>query len=602
MKWDKILPHRAAINHSLRKESENLKKQIDAYKVRYEQRFAENEKEIDAYIEGLNSDISDERDRIQSRLIDEEKFLSSIADEVFTYVSTYHDNSILIKKKEKYTVQLNTVKEYITFLSSQMREIGKEIDILENRRKLLSGKTKIDDVISLINQSGEAINTDGIFDSLSLLQRINCEIRECPEDNDIKYFALMNVRLIIEERVSYISEIQYISWIIEQKRQLSKEIKQQREKQNVIRDSIQNEINTIQNSIDPLLAILSEKSKLIRFHFARELIKLTAEIGDAYDKKKEILDDIKKMKEEHSSDSYKWDRLQSDRKEIIDEINDIKNRKKNILSLRSSLISEMKNNGAPLQFIGDRKKTDEDIYAEIRVAEIERIAEESMAIAIPIYEEELKQLNNEKISKENEILQRIQEIEKRLNELKEKRETIVVTIDEAKKNAEALLRERINTINAKITSKKNELINAEKRLSKIKEADKRFFLVKFFSDNPEEVEIVRVKRTINSEIRKFEDELKPLKDEYVKGLYSSDSKVKRAMDNLTEIEAQIAQTDENLIAEKELYSGTVSEYEKKIRRLKPKPDRHTSKESTELYQIKSWRENQKEARRERREK
>ena len=67
MPWDKILPHRLLVNHSLRKASEGLRSRVDDYQLEYNREI----ERCTAEIEQAKADKDRDFENVKSSLINE---------------------------------------------------------------------------------------------------------------------------------------------------------------------------------------------------------------------------------------------------------------------------------------------------------------------------------------------------------------------------------------------------------------------------------------------------------------------------------------------------------------------------------------------------
>lgn len=207
--------------------------------------------------------------------------MQEISNDIASYVSTYFDRKVAYKRKESNAVQFRIVDEYVGFLSIQMKEIGSEIDLLCARKEILSREAEVSDIIHLIQLSGCAIPVQGIQNAKDLIETVNDRMNTISEeDNKIEWYSLLSVRSILEERVAFLAEIQYITWAVEQKVQLSKELKTSREEQYALQNKLKDEAEQIQREIKEYSSILLDKAKRIRFFFAKQIVFIGAEIED----------------------------------------------------------------------------------------------------------------------------------------------------------------------------------------------------------------------------------------------------------------------------------------------------------------------------------
>ena len=291
----------------------------------------------------------------------------AITTAIACYIATFFERQLAYKMRQLNTIQKQIVQEYMGFLSEQMREIGVEIDSLRARSDLLFREADISDVIQLIRLSGCALPIGEKPDAQELLVTVNSRIEiAIKANNDIERYSLQNIRTILEERVSFLAEIRYISWVVEQKIQLSKELNTNRVDQAKKESKLETEADALQKKIEDISVALWDQAKKVRFYMARPLDSIDEEIEDnysrikdlrkeiadcskkkksLYEEKEEIQQDLDRMKEDHSTDSFRWDRLRREKRDLTDEIKNVKSRMDSCFSEIESLgsdISELK--------------------------------------------------------------------------------------------------------------------------------------------------------------------------------------------------------------------------------------------------------------------
>ena len=442
---DIAYPHRLLINQSLRKEAEKLQIHIDEYKERYDAHYQKNIEELESVRTQLNSEYDQAEKEIIDALSSDVKEMQEISNAIAIYVSAYFDRQLAYKKKEINTAQMKIVEEYIGFLSEQMSEIGSEIDILRSRIEILTREADIADILHLVKLSGSVFQVEEVNNAKELLEKIKSQMDSVYENDSIAWYSLFNLRTILEERTSFLAEIQYISWIIEQKIQFSKELKASREEQYKLQSDLTMEAERHQSEIADLSSILLNRAKEIRFFWARQIVFVGAEIEDNFSRINELIEDtaelsekrkslyrdkeavqqdIDKMKDEHSSDSFRWDRLQREKRELSEEIRQLKSRidssnsekesvkdtidllkaKRNSWNTKRKVIQNLLwKHSAPLVRIANGDQSDENTYADIRLREFILIEEEGREAAEKEYQHKLQKLG---IVRENTFLER----------------------------------------------------------------------------------------------------------------------------------------------------------------------------------------------------
>lgn len=627
---DIVLPHRLLLNQSLRKEADKLRGHIDEYQQRYDDQYQKNIEELDSERDRLNAEFEHAKEAVLGNLSSDVETLQAISDSIAAYVSAYFDRRLTYKKKEVNSVLLKLTNEYIGFLSDQMGEIGSEIEMLRARRELLSRDADVSDIIHLVSLSGCVLPVEDIRDAKSLLDHVNGRMDEVFDEDRIAWYSLLNVRTILEERVSFLSEIQYITWVIEQKIQLSKELKNYRDEQYRLQSKLLADSDQLQKEIDGLSSVLWEKAKEIRFYWARPIVFIGAEIEDnlshikelngeiaelsekkksLYYNKADVQHDIERMKDEHSSDSYKWDRLQRERRDLSDEIKDIKSKINNAHSEIDTLKSDMedlkskrstwnekrksiqdllRDNSSPLIRIGANNQTDDAAYAENRLEELVAIEAEGKKAADIVYKKELERLVAEKDVVTEELGKVLAKIESRLSlaekELQSAEEQLSINRGAALTKAKAATAEIERRLNEQLQA----VESAKRVLSNLQATDKRFVLARLFSDTPEEIKAKANITAAHQKKQKIEAELDTAKSIVSSSDFSHVPEVAASLDVVNQAKERVALICSEKNNAELSYNSRIAELEKRIKSLKPVPERPTYEERSEMNKIQKW--------------
>jgi len=641
-KRDIARPHRLLINRSLHKEADKLRAHIDEYKQRYEDRFQQNIDELEAAQNKLNNDLEQAKESILTDLAAYQDVMEVISNSIVEYVSVYYNRQLLFKRKEVNALQLEIVKEYIQFLSDQMNEIGTEIKLLRDRIDLISREAAVDDVLQLIRLSGTALPIENVHNARELLDLVKNQMDAIYDSDRTTWGVMLNVRRLLEERVSFLSEIQYITWVIEQKRQLSKELKGLRDIELQNQSDLQVSADVIQNDIDSAGERLLNIAKEIRFYWARPIVFIGADIqsksevisylgseirelsgrcNSRWNEMKSVQADIKAMKSYHSSDSYRWERLQRESQDLYEEYQSLKSKKDKCCSDQESLELEidglksqrtewnktrkriqeiMWNHSAPLMRIGSKDQYDDEAYAEIRMQELTDIAAESMKAAEVTYKDELGRIQTEKaalihakssaVTNQAEIIAALkQKLSETTAEVNSKRTT-------ALRNAENV----VSSIREQLDQQKKKTENAARKLEVIKSADKRFVVARWLSDTPE-IEMAKAAlKKENEEQRTLERRLLEAKKATSSESIDKTPEVAETIKVLTEIQQEVVREEERLKEIESNFDAQIAECDVQIQTLKPKPERPTTEERTEMQMIRTWSKAQQRLKRKRR--
>ncbi len=627
---DILRPHRLFINQSLRKESEKLRVHIDEYKKRYDVQYQRIIEELDIEKGRLNSQFEQSKTEVLQVLSSDVEAMQVIGNTITVYVTTYFDRQLAYKQKEAITVQLRIVEEYADFLSDQMNKIGEEIDTLRTRIDLLSRKADIADILRLVQLSGSVVPIEEIHDAKQLLDAINHQVGITNEDNQIVRSSLLHVKRVLEERVSFLAEIQYFAWVIEQKIQLSKELRSWRDEQYILQKDLLVEIEQIQRVIVEYNSILWNKAKEIRFYWAKPIVFIGAEIEDSYSRIKELEEDVEEhsekidalkydiehvqqsidqMKDEKSNDSFKWERLQQEKRSLINDkknalsqknvikaeigslyasINTLKEKRKNWHAKRKTIQDLLGKNYAPLMKISDNNQRDDAVYANMRLRELEQIENEGRKAAEDDYQREYQEIIDKRdaITMERDIA--LSEIESRRKKMITEREARVEKLETEKQLAQGEIQLRINSLKSNLSSLQKDLALAKKKLQEAQAADTRFFFVRLLSDSPAITKAKEIIASLHARIQAEEREIARLEQQITSGDYSDFSSVVQAQEEVESIQATIDSITSELEDTKQLYNKQISDCEKQMLSLRPRPDRPTAEERSEMSKIRTW--------------
>ena len=591
---DFIMPHRLLLNKSLRKASQEFRDRVDAYQIEYDRKITEcNDELIKAQTE-TNKQIEAFKASLIQELSDDRQLLIEIQEDVVRYTDCYFNRAYLYQVQDIKKKQNDILHEDYLFLTNQMKQIDNEIDLLRERQNSLSSYTGVDDIIRLAKLSGYDFDFKPNENAQTLLTKISEALRDYQGTDSVEKHALIRLKNIIQERSDYLPVINYIAWVIHSKIQYKKQLSAKRsalrQEQSVIRSDIQQ----TRDKIRTLTEELGELAVRVRYRWARPITYINADISYAYDsikadrlrlktrgpeikdelhdinkrksdaikeirekksKRREVGSEIRSMKEEHSSDQWKWDSLQRESRYLTSEIESLSSEIDRYSSEIDSLSSEYNSLKEAVEFteatisskkherkkwiarrtqlvnliqrfdksFRSNKKTselDEKNIIQTRIKEIQIIREEGAIEAKNVYEQELQDLQTE-----HELA--VNAFELRNNELKG-------NLYAAEKTC-LQFSEKVSL--------------ATKELKKSQEEDKRFVLLKVLSESPE---VTKTKNILNS-----------LKEELA-----------MAEEKRSFIEKQIDELESEIKAE-------AKSYEEKLSNCHPHPLRPTAEEQHE---------------------
>lgn len=629
-KYDIAYPHRLLINQSLRKEVEKLRVHIDEYKERYDAHYQKNIEELESVRDQLNSEYEQAQKAIIDTLSSDVEVMQEISDAIAAYVSAYFDRQLAYKKKEINAVQMKIVEEYIGFLSEQMSEISSEIDILRSRIELLSREADITDILHLVQLSGEAFSINEVNNAKELLEIVKQQMDAAYEENSVTWYSLLNLRTILEERTSFLTEIQYITWVIEQKIQFSKELRVLREEQYRLQSNLITEAETLQGEIEDLSSILWTRAKEIRFYWARPMVFIGADIEESlsrikslkgdiaeysekrkalYRDKERIQQDIDRMKEEHSSDSFKWDRLQREKRDVSEEIRDIKSKMDSShseIELLNTAISSLKTRrsswnarrktiqdllwkySVPLLRIIDNDQTDDATFADIRLEELVLIETEGKEAAEKEYQRKLKKLYEEieVVSGEREVA--LSKIRPKFEAATRELQIAAERLEAEKQSAVSAAKARVAVLKRLLAEQQTAVEFSQKKLADIQKADTRIVVLRWFSDTPEESKAKAVVASLKRKVKETESELIPAEQKVTSGSFADVPEVVVAQKAVDSVQARILEISANMESIQKPFDAHIAELETEIKGLKLTPERPTSEERSEMRKIKTW--------------
>ena len=629
-KIDLILPHRLLINQSLRKETEKLRIRIKQYNDQYELERQNILKDLEETRIQLDESFEKAKASAIACLSTDQDAIISISQAIIDYSSAYFSRQLLYKKKEVLEVQIRSKKNYIHFLSSQMKEIGVEVESLRNRITLLSQNADVSEILQLIRLSGCALQIDDINNAKELLNLVTKQIELNAEDKGITWYTLQDLKRLLEQRTAFISEIQFISWVIEQKIQLSKELRNTRSRLRIENKELKSNTEEFDNEIKKFNSILCDNAKIIRFYWAKNIVLIGADIEEHYIRKEElqrdavcyfeklkplreeknnILNEIEIMKRYHSTDSYKWEKnqkklsdsfgkikeLETEKNELAEEKERLDEEIESLIRKRSrwyekqiSIETMMEKQNAPLMLIGSKKQSDGMVFANFRIKELEDISDESKKEAILFLETERNALNlqKEKLIKEKEAVSSTYIYH--LDEARKAYEIASADFSAAKECALINAKKKETDLTNRLNDQKGKVSICLNNVLHIKEEDKRFLLIKLLSESEEEKVAKASYYSAIEEEKKIEIKLQELRKTIDSGAFVEDAEFinsQRIADNALSV---INSLKKEQITIDNSYNQKISDIDSQIQSLIPHPSRPTNEERRELEKIQLW--------------
>ena len=563
---DVLMPHRYFINNSLSKESEKLRSRIDEYSIKYESKIQSYQMDI----EKLHVEKEREYIEISEALIkdfqQDSDALGDVQKELFQFVELYLNERLLLQKKEYNFLMRETKQDYSTYLRENISNLKDEIQLLEERKVILSLKTDISKTLELIILSDSELKFDS-QDIREILKAIKEEISKTTDDNWIKKNALLRLNRMIYESFKLYETIQYIDWIVKQKKiarnklimekiKIEKELKDIRKTRSILK----NEIIEVRKQMDrvgrnirlfwvtPILKTDREiaviQSKISKLY--SEINQINKELEKNIEEKDMVTKKIESIKNNKENDES-WDELWEKKRSLSRIIYNLKSDKGKNKTELDKLKKLKKNYNAQKQSWYDKRKI------IIEACKCNDIKSNLLKRSVVSDEREISQ------QRIDEINQKIEEFE--YNEC--------FRVEKEKENLESQYNNEIKKLNMELANLTDncstldkEIENAEKILIKEKANDKRKLLFKILKST--------------SEVKEAKNQLKQLKlkkKEKQEELYRLYAQKKILEDRLTELYASIEKIPYQM-SEKE--SKDLIEYQLLLDILIPKGGSHAS--------------------------
>lgn len=501
--WEIILPHRLLVNRSLRKASEELRTHIEEYQLEYNREIERCTAEIEQAKADKDRDFEIVKASLINELSKDKSFFDTVQAGLFVYVDLYFQRQCLNKLREIKVLEKQTFIEYGNFLTEQMNLISEEIEILEARKDKLVLQAKVDDIIGLIILSGGDIAINSSDDVSALLVKVSELLDACDDNDKLKKYSLVRLRTVLQERVDFLPIIQYISWTIQQKKQIRWQLSSERRKTNDSKKVKSAEIQQVNDNLNTVNSSLDEQARIVREYWAIPITQLNIQISFLYRKLNRIFAEIKeagesiqKMKNEGSDDSWTWERLWREKTDLKEQIPQVKSEIESLKSERQQwferqqmLYGLCKRNNVYLISDNNSKESDECRIINNRLTELYRIEEEETKLAEECFLKESAQIQQRKKEKTTELSAQIANAEK----------------SQAEKHAV--------------------FIQASKQLSSSISRDARFFLLKMFSDTEEVSRAKQALQVADSQKKKADIQLSVLKAELAKAITDFDNQL-----------------------------------------------------------------------------
>ena len=339
--WDKLLPHRFFINRALRKASDDLRDHIDTYRAEHEMAVQRCRNEIEAAKAEKDRQFELRKQEYLNELTRDSYAFGELQKLFYDYVDFHLEKKLLKLIEKKVRIELKLLFEYGDFLTEQMKLIGEEISILEQRKESLLRQVRIDDIIELIRISGANLPCNPSENPKELLEKVNLFIFEYKDMSIQTKSALTRLKKLLQERTEYLSLIQYITWLIQQKKSFSQELFKERRTVNESKKTLQKELSTIKTKIEQLENMMFNKAIWIRNVWEKPISEIETELtlvktslNLEYSHQNWISAEIRIMKIERSNDSERWNQLQRDGLLVYEAIGELKTKQASLFEQR----------------------------------------------------------------------------------------------------------------------------------------------------------------------------------------------------------------------------------------------------------------------------
>lgn len=473
--WDFLLPHRFFINQALRTASDDLRAHIDAHKVEYEKAVAQCKADVKAAKTEKDKQFDRIKQEYLAKLSQDSVALGDLQVLVIGYLDQYLHEKYLRLSKEKTVAQSQLLYRRRAFLSEQIKLISEDITNLEERKDALSQQAEIDDIVSLIRLSGCNLQCDDTDNPKTLLKKVNTALSASDSYPQVTRNALIKMRTLLQERTDYLPVIQYITWMINQRKNLRRELAAERREIKAADEGLKTLISSFNSELSSLKQSVMEQATSVRDFSAIpiantsiKLAKLNLDLNDLYERLNNVHEEIDYMQRLHSSDSDRWNSLWEEKRSLKEKISRFKKYRDELFTernqwyqRRSTVLEVFKTNGVFLISPNGRNGSD-----EVRVLLQERVVlTRAIAQKKGEHDEQKKRIADEYDQQEKALLHRI---------------------GEARKNVEG---------------KESARLNAEQYLRKCKVHDSTPFFLSFFIESDE---VVRARAALQEANRRKE--------------------------------------------------------------------------------------------------
>lgn len=368
--WDKALLHRALINRELHGASDELHRQIDAYRQEYEAAVKRCDEEIDAEKVKKDQQYAQLRQEYAETLARNGDEWNELSERLIAYAEEYLREQLIYATQKKKKIERWQLHEYRTFLKDQRGLLEDEIKLLEERKNILGQRVNISDVTALLRVTGAELSCDDCRDAQTLYKRVGALLSQSDALPPQTRAALLRLRRLLQERTEYLPIYQYTSWLVEQKKARRRELRERQREANVEWEASKRELEELDEARQRQHEVAAEIAERVWSILTESLVDAALEltdVQDALDRKYNSLECVKEeinaMKEARADDSVRWENLWDAKRSLGEEIGQLKEQrdrcyrhKKELNAQRKDIFDLLKRHGVRLISLTDRNE------------------------------------------------------------------------------------------------------------------------------------------------------------------------------------------------------------------------------------------------------
>ena len=348
MRMTNIISHRNYANRKLRKEAEAIKTELYAHKEKYETECRKIDETIKKSEENYKQTLKEKNKVFEEIIADSYYHYSCLVESIEEYVSLYYERQLIIEINQKRHLLVSQYREYTDVLKEKellLKEIEK---VYLDRKTILAGKADVTDIIQTIMMSNYSGYFSPSMNARSLLIALR-KLHLLPDD--FLGSSVNRLQRLVEERASYLEEIDYIIWMKGQIEfelsAIKSQIKQNKEKVLKLRGEMTNSKNR-KEAMDGELQIMWNN---IALEYGKEY---ESEIEQAIKERDELRGKEKQKKNEayqkveDIDNCYRWhsydnlDKLKEEKDSLFEEANALSCEADEYEKKRVNLVQEKK--------------------------------------------------------------------------------------------------------------------------------------------------------------------------------------------------------------------------------------------------------------------